>query len=69
MNSNLYLVAIGKKIKSIRMEKKISIRKLGVLCDLDYANLSRLENGQKDFHITTLQNIADNLNVDIKDFL
>lgn len=69
MKNNIYLLEIGKRIKSVRMEQNLSVRKLGELCDLDYANISRLENGQKDFHITTLKNIADKLNVDIKDFL
>ena len=69
MNNGQYLKEIGKKIKTIRQAKGISVRKLGEICDMDFSSLSRLENGQKDFHILTLKTIADALKMDMKDFI
>ncbi len=69
MRNDIFLKEIGMRIKVIRNSKKISLRKLGELCKLDYTNLSRIETGQKGCHLLTLKNVADNLNVDIKDFL
>lgn len=69
MRNDIFLKAMGKKIKAIRNERKITLRELGKLCDLDYGSISRIENGQKDSHILTLKNIADKLNAGIKDFL
>ena len=40
-----------------------------MLCHLDYGSISRIENGEKDSHVLTLKNIADKLNVDVKDFI
>lgn len=69
MRKDAYLQLIGQRIKTIRKERKISIRKLGELCSLDYSGLSRIENGQKSSGILTLKNIADKLEVDIIDLL
>ena len=64
-----YLVEMGAKIKAIRMEQKISLRKLGKMCNLDFTCLCRFEGGEYSSGILTLKTIADNLNVDVKDFL
>jgi len=69
MNRDPYLQEIGKKIQTIRKAKKITIRGLGELCQLDYSTLSRIEGGQYASRITTLKNVADKLEVDVKDFL
>lgn len=69
MRDNIYLKEMGKRIRAIRNEQKITLRELGSLCQLGYDAISRIELGEKDSHILTLKNIADNLNVDVKDFL
>ena len=69
MRSDPYLKEIGQKIQSIRKAKKITIRGLGELCQLDYSTLCRIEGGQYASKITTLKNVADKLGVDVKEFL
>ena len=69
MKRNTYLVEMGKKIKAVRNERGLSVRQLGKLCNLDYANISRLENGQHNSYILTLKLIADKLDVDLRDFI
>ena len=64
-----FLIEMGKKIKAARNSCGITVRELGELCGLDYSNLSRLENGQVDCQISTLRNIADKLDVNVKYFL
>ena len=58
---------IGANVKALRKSKKITVRKLAAMCKLDYANLSRFENGWQDIRITTLNDIAEKLEVDIKE--
>lgn len=60
---------IGNNVRTIRKSKKITVRKLAAMCKLDYANLSRFENGWQDIRITTLNDIAEKLEIDIKDLL
>lgn len=69
MRSDPYLKEIGARIQAIRKAKKITIRKLGEMCELDYSSLCRLEGGQYASKITTLKNVADKLGVDIKDIV
>jgi transcriptional regulator with XRE-family HTH domain len=69
MKDNLFLNRLGKKVSDIRKSKGISVRMLGEMCEIDYANISRFENGRQDIKMLTLKTIADKLEVDIKDFL
>ncbi len=69
MKDNLFLKEMGSKIKAIRNERKISLRELGKLCNLDYGSICRIESGQKNSYLLTLKNIADKLDVDVKDFI
>jgi len=69
MRSDPYLKEIGQKIQAVRKAKKITIRGLGELCQLDYSTLCRIEGGQYASKITTLKNVADKLGVDVKEFL
>ena len=69
MRNDILLKQMGARIRAIRKAKKVTLRQLGKLCELDYGSICRIESGQKDSHILTLKNIADNLDVDVKDFL
>ncbi len=69
MRNDNFLKEMGNKIKTVRKEKKITLRELGKLCGLDFGSISRIENGEKDSHVLTLKNIAEKLNVDLKKFL
>lgn len=69
MTETEYLKEMGRKIKVARNERKITLRELGKLCDLDYSSICRIESGQKDSHILTILTIADKLGVDVRDFM
>ena len=64
-----YLLTIGDKVRTIRKSKGIKIRDLGEMCNTDYANLSRFENGEVNIRLLTLKSVADALKVDLKDLL
>ena len=69
MNNGEYLKEMGAKIKAIRNSKGLTQRQLGLICNLDFGSISRIESGQKNSYLLTLKNIADKLKVDVKDFL
>lgn len=69
MRNGIFLKQVGNKVKALRKSRGITIRKLGEMCDMDFSNLSRFENGQKDVHILTLKHIADTLGVSVSDLL
>lgn len=69
MDNGKYLIDIGKKIRTARKSKKLSIKKLAALCKIDHSGLWRIEVGRKNVRILTLQTIAKALKMNIKDFL
>lgn len=68
MSEKEFLKAMGSNIKNIRKERKLTVRKLGELIDIDYAHISRMENGQFKSRVSTLKKMADVFDVHITDF-
>lgn len=64
-----FLLEIGQKVRTVRKSKKVTLRQMGEMCEMDFGHLSRLENGQKDFHLLTLKKLADKLDIEMKDLL
>ena len=64
-----YLKEIGAKVRKAREAKGLRLRDLGVICKLDYSNICRFEQGSQDIKLSTLKNLADALDKDVKDFL
>lgn len=69
MAKGRYLKKLGKRIVEIRKEKGISQAELARLCFKDPQSIERLENGKVNPSIYYLQEIANGLGVDIKEFL
>jgi len=41
-----HLIKFGKHLKTLRLSKKLSFRKMALLCNLDYADIKRFESGK-----------------------
>ena len=65
MNKEDLLIAIGKNIKKIREEKKISQAELAARFNYEKSNMSRIESGKTNLTIGTLLNIAKSLDTTI----
>lgn len=53
----------GENLKKIRNERKLSVRALADLADMDYTNISNIENGQSNPSMTTVIFLAEALKV------
>ena len=62
-------LAIGKRVKMLREERKIPQQDLAAKCNIEKSNLSRLEAGGTNPTIYTLKRIADNLEVSLCDIV
>ncbi|MCD8450382.1 helix-turn-helix domain-containing protein [Tenacibaculum dicentrarchi] len=60
---------LGIKIKSIRLEKKISQEKLAHLSDLDRTYIHSIEKGERNISIVTIEKISKGLNIQISELL
>ncbi len=58
MSEEQYLIEIGRKIREKRKEKRMSQDEVAALCDIEKANLSRIENGKTNSTILTLRKIS-----------
>ncbi len=63
------LIAFGKHFQKIRKSKKISLRKLEALADVDYSEIHRIEKGMRNPSLTTILALAKALKVNPSDLI
>lgn len=61
--------SIGKRIKEIREQKKLSTYDLAKMTGISQSTISKLENGKRSVDLALLRSISKALNVDVSDFL
>ena len=66
MNENLNL-KVGLKIRVERQKRKISQEKLAELAELNRNSVGLIERGETNVTLKNLENIANALNIDIKE--
>ena len=62
-----YLIALGKKIKEIRLQKKITQTEIAYRCGFDKSNYNTIEAGKRNPTIISLLKIANALDVNLID--
>ena len=62
-----YLIALGKRIKEIRLLKKIAQTEIAYRCGFDKSNYNTIESGKRNPTIISLLKIAKALDVSITD--
>ncbi|UAY53129.1 helix-turn-helix domain-containing protein [Ferruginibacter albus] len=69
MDDSLLLLALGKKIRSIRRNKDMTQNQLSINCNFEKSTMSKIEAGKVNLSYITLYRISKGLGVDIKDLL
>ncbi len=59
---------IGKRIKELRLAKKLSQQKFAYEADVERSFLTRIEKGDKNISVGTLNRIIGALDISFKDF-
>ena len=62
-------IQFGKRLASVRKEKKLSFRQLSYRCDVDPSDIKKYEKGQKNLRLTTIVDLASGLEVEPKELL
>lgn len=65
MKDEILRKKLGKRIQEIRLEKNLSQQVLAAKCNLEKSNMSRLEAGRVNSTLSTLNKIAQGLEVNI----
>jgi len=58
-----FRIAFGKRIEKFRKELGLSYRELAQKCDVDHSNISKIEKGEVNVRISTIQELAKGLEV------
>lgn len=59
------ITAFGKRVRKLRQERKLSMRHLADLADVDYTQIAKIETGKINTTISTVAAIASALDVSI----
>jgi HTH-type transcriptional regulator, competence development regulator len=59
-------LSFGQYIRDLRINKGYTLTQLAAMLDLDSANLSKIENGKRDFDAKRLEKLSIALNIDIE---
>ena len=60
------IVTFGEYIRSLRLEKGLTLTQLAAQLDLDSANLSKIETGKRDYDEKRLTLLANEFNLDME---
>lgn len=63
--TNKDIILIGKEIKKIKTEKKISYYKLSKLSGLTHSQIQNIENGNKAYTFESLLKVCNGLEIDL----
>lgn len=66
-NKEEFLKGFGSNFGKIRRKKKLSFRTLSQKCDLDYADLNKIERGKRNITLSTIVELAKGLEIHPKD--
>lgn len=69
MNKLDFQVAIGKKIRELRLSKNVTQAQLAALCNFEKSNLNRIEAGKTNPSSFTLYTISINLGVSLSEIV
>jgi transcriptional regulator with XRE-family HTH domain len=58
------LMLFGKHLKSLRLAKKLTYRKMALNCNIDYGDIQKIESGKVNITILTLRELANALEVE-----
>jgi len=61
------ILALGKKIRLLRKERKLSMQTLANIAEIELSQIHRIELGKINPRFTTILKIANALSVEVKD--
>jgi transcriptional regulator with XRE-family HTH domain len=59
----------GLHIKKLRDDRKLPLREFATKCELDYSQISKIENGKTNIQLSTIFELARGLEVEPKELL
>lgn len=67
--SNEDLLKFGRHLRSLRLAKSLSLRKLAAKCNIEHADIVRYEKGDVNLSFLTLMELAKGLEIELKELM
>ena len=64
-----YLIRFGRHLKTLRKNKKLSLRKLAAKCNIEHADITRYEKGEINMTLMSLIELSKGLEVPLKELM
>ena len=64
-----YSILACKKFKEIRLKQNISVKELAKIARISFSTIYKIEKGQADIHLVTMDKLCSAFNINIFDFL
>ena len=64
-----YSILACKKFKEIRLKQNISVKELAKIARISVSTIYKIEKGQADIHLVTMDKLCSAFNINIFDFL
>jgi transcriptional regulator with XRE-family HTH domain len=63
------LMQFGKRLRFLRQSKNLTLRKMSLLCNVEYADIQRYETGKQNITLLSLAELAKALEVEPQELL
>jgi len=63
-----FCIALGAQVRVIRQKQGLSMRQLALQADMEYSQLSKIERGVINTTVSSLQSLAEAMDVPVKEF-
>ncbi len=64
-----YLTKFGLHLKTLRKNKKLSLRKLAAKCNIEHADITRYEKGEINMTLMSLVELSKGLEIPLKELM
>lgn len=68
-DDKIVYVHLGEKIKKARTERKLSLRELAAICDVEHNTIHEIEKGSLNFRFSTIIKISKGLEIPLFELL
>ena len=63
------LIRFGKHVEKLRQQKSLSYREVAQRCDIDHANIKKIEIGRLNITLLTIIDLARGLGVEVSELM
>ena len=68
-NKKEILIKFGENLSDLRKKRNLSLRKLSTLCDVDYSDIKKYEDGDVNPTLSTIVELASGLGIHPKELM